>query len=197
MVNPGIKRKQEAEELRNKQDKVITDGPISLLLSYIIDILTDVSRVLLNMVSGFRQSGSKFIYDMVYKDGSRLIRSDESYGALISLKPFRIILCILYPPLGVFISRGIYGIHYAIIALGITYFNLLLGICFALIITNIPSYADRFAQYDYYRILTIRQLISNCTNVGINDTTQILPLIIFIFTIILIISVLVFFIKYI
>jgi uncharacterized membrane protein YqaE (UPF0057 family) len=195
-INPGIKRKQEAEALQSKQEKILTDGPISLLISYIIDIITDFGRLILNMISGYRLNGSKFIYNMVYKDGSRLIRSDEKYGALISLRPFRIILCILYPPLGVFLSRGFYGLHYVIITVGITYFNLLLGICFSLLIIHIPSYADRFAKYDYYRILTIRQLISNCNNISIDDRKQILPLIIFLSIIIIIIGVLYMFIKY-
>ena len=121
------------------------------------------------MSSSFRISGSKFIYDMVYKDGSKLIRPAEKYGAIVSLKPFRVILSIMYPPLGVFLSRGIYGLHYAIIALMLTHVHILLGICFALIITHIPYYADKFSKYDYYRILTIRQLVSNYRNIEFND----------------------------
>jgi uncharacterized membrane protein YqaE (UPF0057 family) len=197
MVHPGIKRKQEAEADRKRSLKLTDEGPISLLITYLIDLVTDLGKLLLNMIRGYRMSGSKFIYDMVYKDGSKVIRSAEKYGTMISLKPLRIILSILYPPLGVFISRGVYGLHYIIIAMVLTYFNILLGICFALVISNIPHYGDRFAQYDFYRLITIRQLVSNCNDTIINDTYEVLPLIILLGTVGLIISILYLFIKYI
>lgn len=196
MVHPGIRRKQQAEADRQRSLKVINEGPISLLITYIIDMVSDIGKLIINMTKGYRMSGSKFVYDLVYKDGSKVVRSAEKYGTMISLKPLRILLSILYPPLGVFISRGIYGIHYAIIALVLTYFNVLLGICFALVIVNIPHYGDKFAQYDFYRLITIRQLVSNCNNTIINDTYEVLPLIILFGTIALIIGVLYIFMKY-
>jgi uncharacterized membrane protein YqaE (UPF0057 family) len=196
MVHPGIKRKQEAEEDRQRSLKVVNEGPISLLITYLIDLVADIGKLLINMTKGFRMSGSKFVYDMVYKDGSKVIRSADKYGTMISLKPFRILLSILYPPLGVFISRGIYGLHYAIIALVLTYFNVLVGICFALVITNIPHYGDKFAQFDFYRLITIRQLVSNCKNTIINDTYEVLPLIILLGTVALITTLLYLFMKF-
>jgi uncharacterized membrane protein YqaE (UPF0057 family) len=196
MVHPGIIRKNEDIKENNRNNRNLNEGPISLLVSYILDIFASMAKLILNMSSGFRMSGSKFVYDMVYKDGAKLIPSSEKYGTIVSLKPFRVILCIMYPPLGVFLSRGIYGIHYAIFALILTYFNVLFGICFALIITHIPLYADKFAKYDYYRILTIRQLINNCRNTTFNDTKEIIPLILFIGSILLIISIFYIFTKY-
>lgn len=196
MVHPGIKRKNEEMEERSRGDKVISEGPIGLLVSYILDIFASMGKLILNMSSGFRISGSKFIYDLVYKDGSRLVPSAEKYGLVVSLKPLRIILCIMFPPLGVFLSRGIYGIHYAIIALMLTYVHVLFGICFALIITHIPYYADKYANYDYYRILTIRQLVTNCRNVIFDSSKELLPLTILLSTIVLIIAIFYIFTKY-
>lgn len=196
MVHPGIKRKNEELAERSRADKIISEGPISLLITYILDIIASMGKLILNMSSGFRMSGSKFIYDLVYKDGSKLVRSAEKYGLVVSLKPLRVLLCLMYPPLGVFLARGIYGIHYAIIALMLTYIHVLFGICFALIITHIPHYADKFADYDYYRILTIRQLVSNCRNIVFDSSKELLPFIIFVSTVVIIVSIFYIFTKY-
>lgn len=196
MVHPGILRKQQAEADQTDADKVLSEGPISLLVVYFLDLLAGFGKLFINMTKDFRMSGSKFVYDMIYKDGTRVIPSAEKYGTIINLKPLRIILCIMYPPLGVFLSRGIYGIHYAIIAFILTYINVLFGICFALVITHIPYYADKFSQYDYYRLLTIRQLISNCRNIPIGSNYDIKPLAIFMGSISLMILILYIFIKY-
>lgn len=196
MVHPGIKRKNEELAERSRADKIISEGPISLLITYILDIIASMGKLILNMSSGFRISGSKFIYDLVYKDGSKLVRSAEKYGLVVSLKPLRVLLCLMYPPLGVFLARGIYGIHYAIIALMLTYIHVLFGICFALIITHIPHYADKFADYDYYRILTIRQLVSNCRNIVFDSSKELLPFIIFVSTVVIIVSIFYIFTKY-
>lgn len=196
MVHPGIIRKNEELAERSRAERTLNEGPIGLLVSYLLDIVSSIGKLFINMSSSFRISGSKFIYDMVYKDGSKLIRPAEKYGAIVSLKPFRVILSIMYPPLGVFLSRGIYGLHYAIIALMLTHVHILLGICFALIITHIPHYADKFSKYDYYRILTIRQLVSNCRNIEFNDKKEILPLTIFVSSLILIVFIFYIFTKY-
>lgn len=196
MVHPGIRRRNEDLAERSRSDRVLSEGPIGLLISYLLDIVASMGKLIVNMSSSFRLSGSKFIYDMVYKDGSRLVRNAEKYGAIVSLKPLRIILCLMYPPLGVFLSRGIYGLHYAVIALILTYVHVLLGICFALIITHIPYYADKFSKYDYYRILSIRQLVSNCRNIVFNDKKEFLPLTIFVGTIGLMVFIFYIFTKY-
>jgi uncharacterized membrane protein YqaE (UPF0057 family) len=195
MVNPGIIRKREAELEKDKRDKVLSEGPIGLLLTYILDIILGFGKLILNMISEYRSSGSKFIYDALYKDGSRLIPSYEKYGSMINLKPFRIIICIMYPPLGIFLARGIYGLHYAIIAFILSYMNMLVGICFALVIIHIYNYGDKFEKYEYYRLLTIKQLIKEC-DVMIVTEKKIVPLIIFISIIILLIFIFYIFIKY-
>ena len=180
MVHPGILRKQEAIRNRSKAEEAIKDGPISLLIMYILDIIGDIGKLLFNMVKGFRISGSKFIYDLVYKDGSRIIPSAEKYGSIVNLKPLRIIMSILYPPLGVFFARGVTGFHHILICFGLTYYNIFFGIAYSLIIMHIPYYGDRFSDYDYYRILTIRQLISNCRNITFKPPArEYFPLILF------------------
>ena len=179
MVHPGKLRKAQALERKSNADKKLQDGPISLIIMYIFDIVGDIGTLLFNMSTGFRISGSKFVYDMVYKDGSKLIPSAEKFGIMVSLKPLRIILAILYPPLGVFLAKGLRGILYTLIAMVLTYFNVLIGICFALVVIHIPNYGDRFAKYDYYRILTIKQLVTNCKNVVFNEKEEYIPLILF------------------
>lgn len=178
MPHPGEIRKAQANELKNKMEKRLDENPISLLITYAIDLVNSIIGFLFKSATSFNSSGSKFIYEAVYKDGDKLITSSEKYGNMINLKFFRIILNIMYPPLGVFLARGIYGIHYCLIAMVLTYYNVLFGICFAMIITHIPSYGDRFAKYDYYRLLTIKQLIKNCSEFEDNEK-RITPILLF------------------
>lgn len=180
MVHPGIIRKQQAQKKKTREEQQIQNGALSLLVVYIMDIISNMWEFLINSISGYRMSGSKFMYDIIYKDGVRLIPSAEKYGAMVPLKPLLILLTIMYPPLGVFLSRGIYGLHHVGISFALSYYNILFGICYAMVIIHIPHYADRFAKYDYYRLLTIRQLVSNCKNIIFDNTRAVMPLIIFV-----------------
>ena len=185
MTHPGIIRKQLAKDRKSRGEQQIQNGAISLLVVYITDIITSMWNFIINMASSYRMSGSKFMYDIIYKDGVRLIPSAEKYGAMVPLKPLLILLTIMYPPLGLFLSRGIYGLHHVAISYALTKYNLLFGICYAMVIIHIPHYADRYAKYDYYRLLTIRQLVSNCKNIIFNNTKAVMPLIIFVSAIVI------------
>lgn len=196
MVHPGIKRKKEFEDKQNRKDKLLREGPISLLLFYILDIVGSIFNTTIDMTTELRDSGSKFIYDAVYKDGTKLISSAEKYGNIVSLLPLRIILTIMYPPLGVFLARGIKGLVYILITFILTYINVFLGIAFAMLIIFKPGYGDRFQQYDYYRLLTIRQMLANGRDIDYDGRKDMFPLITLIVITALIISSVYFLLKY-
>lgn len=186
--NPGYIRKITNNARKTTAERKLRDGgPISLLITYFIDIITQFITLIFNMSKSVKSTGSQIVYDFFYQNGTKVIPENVKYGTIVSLKPLRVLLNIIFPPLGIFLARGMYGIHHVIIALLLVKFRIIdlplpiLSICYAFIITHIPSYSERFNKYDFYRLMTIRALIDNCKKRKLTSNFRdMLPLIIFI-----------------
>lgn len=176
----GMRRKRERQEQKKRIKKYNNNGPLSLLITYIFDFVVHLFKTLINYCKTVNNSGYEYIYDIAYSDGYQIIPNDLKYGTMINLKSFRILINIICPPLGIFLSRGIYGWYHVLISFCLLYLNIIFGIFYSIIIMYIPSYGDRYTKYDYYRILTIRELLSNCSNIIHNDFKNMFPLYLFI-----------------
>jgi uncharacterized membrane protein YqaE (UPF0057 family) len=53
----------------------------------------------------------------------------------------------LMPPMGIFLSKGLYGWFSIIICSIITYLNFIAGIIYAFVITSRNRYADQYEEY--------------------------------------------------
>lgn len=181
--HPGITRKKQIEEQRSKMMASLENNPIAMIVRYAVDIIVMFLKTAFNFAFSMRRTGTNFVNQYIYGDGSKLIPSAEKYGAMVDLYPLRIVLTLMYPALGVFLSRGIYGLYHTLIAFGLTYLHILPGICYALVIINIPSYGDRFSEFDKYRLLAIRKLLGECDGVSFNNNKEFLPLTIFLISV--------------
>lgn len=203
--NPGYKRKLASNDKLSKAgEQLRNSGPLSLLITYLFDIIVQIIQLIFNMSKSVKSAGSQVVYDFFYTNGAKIIPENIKYGTVISLKPFRVLLNIVFPPLGIFLSRGMYGIHHVIIATILIKFRIIdlpipiLSMCYAFVISHIPSYADRFNKYDFYRLMTIRAMINTCNRSKIlNNFRENLPTIIFISVIILFIIIMYISIKFI
>ena len=186
--NPGYIRKQNSKQNKSKAERQLREGgPASLLITYLIDIFTQIIKLIFNLSKSIKSSGSQVVYDFFYQNGAKIVPENVKYGTIVSLKPLRVLLNIIFPPLGIFLARGMYGIHHVIISMLLIKFRLIalplpiLSIAYAFVITHIPSYSDRFNKYDFYRLMTIRALVDNCKNRALTSNLKdMLPLIIFI-----------------
>jgi hypothetical protein len=196
IYHPGIIRKIERTARLNERQREFIDNPITMIFSYILDILFDIASKIISFALSMRRSGSKFIYDIVYYEGTKLIPSADKYGVMINMFPLRLLVTLMFPPLGIFFSYGVSGLHHVVIATALMYFNLLFAIAYAMVMTLYTTYGDKFEEFDYYRLLTIRKLIAKCNNVSDPDD-DLTPLILFIISIFIIIGVIYMFVKFI
>jgi len=138
-------------------------GPLSLLVVGIIDFVFGLISNMISLVMDFSSGGFNLIYSFVYRGGTDLIPNSEKFGQAISMKPIRILLTVMVPPLGIFLSKGIMGWFNIFLCFILTYINFVLGVVYALIVTYKNRYADLYEQVEGQRIYMIKEYVRSCT----------------------------------
>ena len=162
---PAYRRKLKRETLKKaeKAGLLANQGPLSILIVYIIDFILDLAMKIVTLIMDFCGYGFRFVYDGIYGDFAGIIPSSEKFGQSISMKPFRIILTVLIPPLGIFLSKGLLGWFNILICFILTYIHFALGVIYALVVTYTNRYADRYENAEGRRIEMIKQYVLHCT----------------------------------
>ena len=122
-------------------------GPISGLVMITIDIIVEISLKFVFYLFDLTQYAFNWINNMTFGNFKGIIPTTFGGGKVISTKFFRYTINVFLPPLGIMLSKGIYGWFTILCCILITYVNYLAGIVFAFIITSRNRYADQYEQY--------------------------------------------------
>jgi uncharacterized membrane protein YqaE (UPF0057 family) len=161
---PAYRRKLKRDmALKAKQSaEIANQGPLSLFVIGIFDFVIETAMKLLQMVWDFAGFGFDAVFGPVYAAGSDIIPNAEKFGTMVSMKPFRIFLTVLIPPLGIFLSKGLYSWFNILICFILMYVNFALGSIYALIITFRNRYGDRYEEAEYKRLTFIKAYVASC-----------------------------------
>ncbi len=162
---PAYRRKLKRDlAMRGKQAAMVANqGPLSVFVIGILDFFLESIVKLLGIVWDFAGFGFDAVYGNVYAAGADIIPNAEKFGSMVSMKPFRIFLTILIPPLGILLSKGLYGWFNILICFVLMYINFILGAIYALVITFRNRYADRYEEAEQKRLTLIKAYVTNCT----------------------------------
>ena len=122
-------------------------GPISGLVLVIIDIVVEITLKFIFYLYDLTQYAFDWINHMSFGNFKGIIPSSFGGGKVISTKFFRYTINVLLPPLGIMLSKGIYGWFSILCCILITYVHYLAGIIFAFVITSKNRYADQYESY--------------------------------------------------
>ena len=151
-------RKQNIENNNPENGMFGRPGPISGLVMISIDILIEVILKMVFYLYDITNYSFNWINNMTFGNFKGIIPKNFSGGKAITTKFFRYTINVFLPPLGIMLSKGMYGWFSILSCILITYMNYLAGIIFAFIITSKNRYAD---QYEAHQLL---QFSSNTTS---------------------------------
>jgi len=143
-------RKQNIENNNPENGMFGRPGPISGLVMVSIDILVEVILKMVFYLYDITNYAFIWINNMTFGNFKGIIPKTFGGGKVISTKFFRYTINVFLPPLGIMLSKGMYGWFTILCCILITYINYLAGIIFAFIITSKNRYAD---QYESYQLL--------------------------------------------
>jgi len=129
-------------------------GPISGLVFTIINIVVEFILKTIFYLFDITSYAFNWIHNITFGNFTGIIPKTFGGGKVISTKFFRYTINVFLPPLGIMLSKGMYGWFSILCCILITYVNYLAGIIFAFIITAKNRYAD---QYESYQL----QLLNN------------------------------------
>ena len=136
-------------------------GPIGMFVLYLLDYIIDFIRYLGENFLQFFSMGFELVYDfffigfrgifpgaddITFNEYEGYRRVSKFAGTCISYKFIRYLLTIVSPPVGVFMGKGLRGFMTIIICTVLTYINFLLGVIYALVVTNRSRYADYYEK---------------------------------------------------
>ena len=161
----AYRRKLKREKLNQakKNGSLALQGPLSLLIVSLIDFLFGLIGSMISLIADFSSGGFSLIYTSIYNTGTDIIPSSEKFGQAISMKPLRILLTVMIPPLGVFLSKGIMGWFNILLCFILTYISFPLGVIYALVVTYKNRYADLYEKTEGQRIFKIKEYVRSCT----------------------------------
>lgn len=161
----AYRRKLKREKLNQakKNGSLALQGPLSLLIVSLIDFVFGLIGSMISLIADFSSGGFSLIYTSIYNTGTDIIPSSEKFGQAISMKPLRILLTVMIPPLGVFLSKGIMGWFNILLCFILTYISFPLGVIYALVVTYKNRYADLYEKTEGQRIFMIKEYVRSCT----------------------------------
>ena len=122
-------------------------GPISGLVLIAIDVVVELMLKVVFYLYDLTQYAFDWMNNMIFGNFKGIIPKNFSGGKVISTKFFRYTINVLLPPLGIMLSKGMYGWFSILSCILITYINYVAGIIFAFIITSKNRYADQYESY--------------------------------------------------
>ena len=125
-------------------------GPLSGLILVLIDMIVELTLKCIFYLYDLTKYAFDWINNMTFGNFKGIIPKTFTGGKVISTKFFRYTINLVLPPLGIMLSKGIYGWFSILCCILITYVNYLAGVIFAFLITSKNRYAD---QYEKYQLL--------------------------------------------
>lgn len=160
-------KKRERAKKAKRAGALTQQGPLTVILIGIVDWFIGLAQSLFELIWTFSGSGFTSIQDMIYgPDGADIIPNTEKFGQSFSMRPFRLFITIFIPPVGVFISKGLYGWFNVLLCFALTWVHFVLGAIYALVITHRNRYADRYENMEGARLQLIKEYVRSCTGEG-------------------------------
>ena len=161
----AYRRKLKSQQIAQakKRGKLSMQGPLSLLIVGIIDFVFQLIGSMISLVMDFSSGGFRLVYDRIYDTGTDLIPNSQKFGVAFSMKPIRVLLTVMVPPLAVFLSKGVMGYFNIILCFILTYISFPLGVVYAFVVTYKNRYADRYEAVEGQRIYMIKEYVRSCT----------------------------------
>ena len=128
-------------------------GPLSGLMLIFIDVAVELILKCIFYLYELTEFAFDWINNMTFGNFKGIIPKTFGGGTVITTKFFRYTINLLLPPLGIMLSKGIYGWFSIISCILITYINYLGGIIFAFLVTSKNRYAD---QYEAFQLLQFK-----------------------------------------
>jgi uncharacterized membrane protein YqaE (UPF0057 family) len=133
-------------------------GPVTGFVVGMLDVvITLILKFFINLFSVCTE-GFDWMYNFIFANFNGIIPSSLTGGAVISMRFFRYIITVLMPPLGILLSKGLFGWFSIIICIIITYVNYMAGIIYAFVLTARNRYADQ------YEAQNIRDALAQSSN---------------------------------
>ena len=155
-----LRREKQKQEKTNKL--LLQQGPITSILVSILDFFIDILVNIYELIMEFALYGFGSVYNIIYTNEGQLIPNSEKFGSSFSLKYFRYLITLFIPPLGVFLSKGLYGWFNVLLCFLFTYIHFLLGAIYAFVITHKNRYADRYENMEKKRLDLIKEYVKSC-----------------------------------
>jgi len=178
-----LANKQNIEENDPIKSMFGRPGPLSGLVLVLIDMIVELSLKCIFYLYDLTKYAFDWVHNMTFGNFKGIIPKTLSGGKVVSTKFFRYTINLLLPPLGIMLSKGIYGWFSILCCILITYVNYLGGIIFAFLVTSKNRYAD---QYEKYQLLLFK--IEGKNKEPLEDSTAFFSSTGFIFLIIFIIA---------
>jgi uncharacterized membrane protein YqaE (UPF0057 family) len=126
-------------------------GPIGGLLIVIFDIAAGfIARFIVTIIR-IAVYAFDWVMGLVFGNYSGLLPSAGKTGSMYTMKFMRYIIMVLYPPLGVFVNKGIYGWFNIFITFLLCYVHYAIGIIYTFIICSRNRYADLYERAEIKR----------------------------------------------
>lgn len=128
-------------------------GPLSGLVLVLIDMAVELILKCIFYLYELTEYAFDWMNNMTFGNFKGIIPKTYGGGKVISTKFFRYTINVLLPPLGIMLSKGMYGWFSILSCILITYVNYLAGIIFAFLVTSKNRYAD---QYESFQLLQFK-----------------------------------------
>lgn len=140
-------RKQNIEGSNQLHNILGRPGPISGFVLIAIDVVVEIILKFVFYLYDLTQFAFDWMNNMTFGNFKGIIPKNFSGGKVVSTKFFRYTINVLLPPLGIMLSKGMYGWFSILCCVVFTYINYVAGIVFAFIITSKNRYADQYESY--------------------------------------------------
>ena len=139
------------------QDGMLADivgqpGPIAGVIINTFDAFVNFFARCLLFLLRISEYAFDLINNYAFGNFNGFLPNTVTGGPVFTYKFMRYIMTILMPPVGVFMSKGLYGAFNVFVCLIITYVNYIAGIVYAIVITMRNRYADQYEDYEYIKL---------------------------------------------
>ena len=103
-------------------------GPIGAFMIYLFDTVVEFFARILVYLFSFVGTGYDYVMAYTFGTFNGILPNANKNGILISYRFFRYIINIFLPPVGIYLSKGLYGWFNILICFMLTYMHYVLGI---------------------------------------------------------------------
>ena len=157
-----LQRKLQVENDSSSLGSMLTQpGPIGALMIYLFDAVVEFFARIMVYLFTFVSNGFEYVMAYTFGTFNGFLPNANKNGILVSYTFMRYIINIFLPPVGVYLSKGLYGWFNVFICFVLTYMHYALGIIYCFIATANNRYADLYEKTEIEKIRKQNELYKN------------------------------------